>query len=107
LTSRAEFQALFQQGKRIDRPSLVILWRPTPRGRRAGFAVSRQIRTAVHRNRARRRLREAYRLTREAAPPGIEAIVIAKRRVLMETFEVLKSELREALGSIPGRRSTP
>ncbi len=67
--------------------------------------MSRQIRTAVQRNRARRRLREAYRRAREAAPPALDAILIAKRRVLIETFETLTTELREALRSIPGTRS--
>ncbi|PYM76423.1 MAG: ribonuclease P protein component [Candidatus Rokuibacteriota bacterium] len=59
LTTSTEFQALFQRGKRIDRPSMIVLWRETTEPRRAGFAVSRQIRGAVQRNRARRRLREA------------------------------------------------
>src|SRR6266850_1440898 len=36
LTTSAEFQALFQRGKRIDRPSMVVLWRVTAEPRRAG-----------------------------------------------------------------------
>src|SRR5438132_9792171 len=68
LTTGADFQALFQRGKRIDRPSMTVLWRATEEPRRAGFAVSRQIRGSVQRNRARRRLREAYRAMRSAAP---------------------------------------
>ncbi len=101
LTNGAEFQALFQQGKRIDRSCLVVLWRPAGHGRRAGFAVSRQLGTAVQRNRARRRIREAYRATRTAAPAGVDLVVIAKRRALTQRFAALSDELREALASIP------
>lgn len=106
MTKGAEFQALFQQGKRIDRPSLAVLWRPTEPPRRAGFAVSRQIRGAVLRNRARRRLREAFRATRQAAPSGIALVILAKPRVLEAPFEALTAEMREALEEIPGRRVT-
>src|SRR5437879_2693807 len=42
LTTGADFQALFQRGKRIDRPSMIVLWRESRAPRRAGFAVSRQ-----------------------------------------------------------------
>jgi ribonuclease P protein component len=82
-----------------------VLWREAEAPRRAGFAVSRQIRGAVGRNRARRRLREAYRKTREAAPVQAALIVIARPAVLTAAFPALVSELREALQAIPGRRS--
>jgi ribonuclease P protein component len=105
LTSSAEFQALFQGGKRIDRRSLIVLWRDTGESRRAGFAVSRQVRGAVRRNRARRRMREAYRKIRETAPAGAALVVIARPAVLTASFASLVAELREALLAIPGRRS--
>src|SRR5438309_803898 len=68
LTTGSDFQALFQRGKRVDRPSMTILWCESVDARRVGFAVSRQVRRAVAKNRVRRRLREAYRATRAAAP---------------------------------------
>jgi len=101
LTTSAEIQALFQQGKRVDRPSFVVLWRETEGPRRAGFAVTRQIRGAVSRNRARRRLREAFRATRKAAPTGVALMMIAKRPVLDRSFPALIAELSDALGALP------
>src|SRR5437667_12799596 len=59
LTTGADFQALFQRGKRIDRPSMTILWRESADARRGGFGVSRQVRRAVAKDRLRRRLRAA------------------------------------------------
>jgi ribonuclease P protein component len=104
LTTSAEFQALFQRGKRIDRPSMLVLWRATEEPRRAGFAVSRQIRGAVQRNRARRRLREAYRATRDTAPAHTALVIIGRPGALREPFAALASELRGALAAIPGSR---
>lgn len=100
MTSRTEIQALFQQGQRIDRPTFLVLWSPADSGRRAAFAVSRQIRGAVRRNRARRRLREAYRAVRAAAPEGVSLVVVAKPGALAAPFARLERELSEALGAI-------
>src|SRR5207253_9491171 len=104
LTTSAEFQALFQRGKRIDRPSMIVLWRATAEPRRAGFAVSRQVRGAVQRNRARRRLREAYRAMRDAAPAHAALVIIGRPGALREPFTALATELRGALAAIPGSR---
>jgi len=105
LTTSAEFQALFQRGKRIDRPSMVVLWRVTAEPRRAGFAVSRQIRGAVQRNRARRRLREAYRAMRNAAPTNASLVLIRRPAARRQPFGALTGEMHEALAAIPGPRS--
>src|SRR5512145_1223916 len=89
LTTGAEFQALFQRGKRIDRPSMIVLWRATAEPRRAGFAVSRQVRGVVQRNRARRRLREAYRATRDTAPAHAALVIIGRPGALRAPFAAL------------------
>jgi ribonuclease P protein component len=105
LTTSAEFQALFQRGRRIDRPALIVLWREATGPTRAGFAVSRQLKNAVQRNRARRRLREAYRASRDAAPTRVALVVVGRPAVLGEPFAALAAQLRGALAAIPGARS--
>jgi ribonuclease P protein component len=105
LTTSADFQALFQRGKRIDRPSMIVLWRATSEPRRAGFTVSRQVRGAVQRNRARRRLREAYRAMRAAAPTHAALVIIGRPAALRQPFTKLADELHDALTAIPGPRA--
>jgi ribonuclease P protein component len=105
LTTSADFQALFQRGRRIDRPALIVLWREADEPTRAGFAVSRQLKTAVERNRARRRLREAYRASRDAAPARAALVIVGRPAALTEPFAALAAQLRGALAAIPGARA--
>jgi ribonuclease P protein component len=100
LTTSAEFQALFHRGKRIDRPSFLVLWAEAGPARRVGFAVSRQLKRAVDRNRIRRRLREAYRAARGAAPAAAVMVVVGKKRVLDMKFEALVAELEGAFATM-------
>lgn len=105
LTASAEFQALFQQGKRVDRPALIVLYRDVPDTTRVGFAVSRKLGNAVQRNRARRRLREAYRVARPSAPLHAAIVIIGRPAVLTAPFPVLVDQLRQALAAVPGART--
>jgi len=84
---------------------MIVLWRATDEPRRAGFAVSRQIRGAVQRNRARRRLREAYRAMRSAAPTHAALVIIGRPAALRQPFSALTGEMRGALAAIPGPRA--
>jgi ribonuclease P protein component len=79
---------------------MIVLWRAREGARRAGFAVGRQIQGAVQRNRARRRLREAYRAARDAAPAGIDLVVIGRGSSLSASLAALIDEMREAFRAI-------
>jgi len=105
LTRGAEFQALFQQGKRLERPSMIVLWRASEGPRRVGFAVGRQIRSAVRRNRARRRLREAYRAARDAAPAKVDLVVIGRAAALVVDPTTLVDDMRSAFRAMMALRS--
>ena len=107
LRRAAEFQAVFQHGNRHERPSFVALWQRTG-DRRVGFAVSRQIRGAVARNRVRRRIREAYRQARASMPLDVAVIIVARPSAATRAFPELVEDMRrlaEAL-SQPARHAT-
>ena len=76
--------------------------------RRVGFAVSRQIRGAVARNRVRRRIREAYRQARASMPLDVAVIIVARPSAATRAFPELVEDMRrlaEAL-SQPARHAT-
>jgi ribonuclease P protein component len=101
LRRAAEIQAVFQRGNRDERRSFVLLWLRRGAGQhRAGFAVSRRVGGAVDRNRARRRLREAYRRLQERFPEGIDVVFIGRSLVLTLPFPELLEEMRRAVGGL-------
>lgn len=59
---------------------------------RIGFSVSRKIGQATKRNRLRRLYREAFRLTRQQMPTGMDLVLIP-RRPDPPTLEILKRSL--------------
>jgi ribonuclease P protein component len=85
---------------------------------RVGFTVTRQIGGAVERNRIRRRLREAVRLSAAggAMCPGHDYVLIGRRPALAATFTEMTQALHTALTRIhaqlqgekadPGRHGT-
>jgi ribonuclease P protein component len=86
-------------GVRVPMPPFVLLVMRTDLGLpRAGFTVSKKVGNAVARNRARRRLREAARLTMpDLAVPSADHIFIARRQEAELPFEELLAITRKAL----------
>jgi len=95
-----EFRSVFEGGRRIERPSVLLVWKLAEGERKVGFTVSRQIRGVVSRNRARRRVREAYRRSRQLLPPRVHVIFVARRSVLNEPFDTLCRDVRDGLEDI-------
>ena len=67
---------------------------------RLGLSVSRKVGGAVVRNRWKRLIREAFRLTREQLPQGVDLIVIPRRGITPEL-----ATLMESLPRLAGRVS--
>lgn len=74
-----DFTKLYRSGRSVKCRSAVILVRKNRIGKtRIGFSVSKKIGNAVHRNRCRRRLKEAVFTYNDRILGGYDIVFIAK-----------------------------
>ena len=99
LKTRREFLRVASRGKRAARPGLVLQALPGVAGQvRLGFTVTKKVGNAVTRNRARRRLKEAARLTLPGlALDGWDLVLIGRDATPTRPFAELIADLRGAL----------
>lgn len=74
--SRVDFSAIYDQGLRVSDACFSLLSMPNDRElTRLGLAVSKRCGNSVQRNRLKRRLREAFRLSRSEMPTGLDLVI--------------------------------
>ena len=100
LKSRPQFLAVRNGEARRGRTFLLeVLDRKQPdEPPRVGFTVTKKHGNAVERNRMRRRLKEAVRLSAGfAMEPGHDYVVVARRDVLSASFQSLQTGLKDRI----------
>lgn len=96
LRGRDAFSRVYRDGRRIRKGPLLIIIADGPQGPpRVGFVAGRRVGNSVTRNRAKRRLREAFR--RVALDEGTAYLAIASPGVVQADFERLVDWCREAV----------
>jgi ribonuclease P protein component len=88
IKKQADFQRLFQKGKRASSPSLTLLYRPSDK-MRMGVSIGKKHGKSVQRNRIKRLMREAFRLNQDKMKGTYSFILIPKVReeYSFKTFE--------------------
>jgi ribonuclease P protein component len=108
LLRHADFQRVYKQGQRHFCATMTVFYLqrtepdvvggklPAPPGLRVGFTVGRVLGGAVQRNRMKRRLREAVRLSRPATAPDVDIVINPKKALLTADFAAVLNEVARA-----------
>ena len=82
------FRRMYSKGRSAVTPMVVVYCRKNGRDHnRLGVTVSTKLGTAVVRNRARRRLREVYRLNQVHLRRGYDMVLVARGRTLTASWK--------------------
>ncbi|MFZ0319715.1 MAG: ribonuclease P protein component [Candidatus Sulfotelmatobacter sp.] len=119
LLRHADFERVYKQGRRHFSASMTVFYWPrpeatigelsgrtqTPQGLRVGFTVGRVLGGAVQRNRLKRRLREAVRMTRPVPGVAADVVINPKKSLLAADFTDVVNEVQRAFGVIEQKLS--
>lgn len=98
LRASADFRRVRTEGRSWAHPLLVLYVVPnTLDYNRFGFSVSRRVGSAVVRNRAKRRMREAARLFKDELHQGWDMVFIARAPISDAQFRFVKQAVEVLL----------
>lgn len=98
LLRHADFERVYKQGRRHFAAHMTVFYqrRAEADGLRVGFTVGRVLGSAVVRNRMKRRLREAVRLSRPESGLPADVVINPKKSLLTAEFADLLTEVSDA-----------
>ena len=92
LKENYEFRRMYRKGASAVSGSMVLYCRKNNRGNnRLGITVSVKLGKAVVRNRAKRRLREVYRLNTPALKQGRDIVLVGRGRTVTAPWKELNA----------------
>lgn len=108
LHRQGEIRAVREQGQRLDGRAFTVWWRKRPdappipgnAARVCVIASSKAVGIAVQRNRAKRRLREVFRLQQQSVPAGCDLLLIARSSAATWPLPELQKKFSEACRQI-------
>ncbi len=104
LRKSSDFRRIQEQGRRVRQAHLLVVYLPATQGSsRFGLTVSRKVGNAVVRNRVKRWLREAIRRERASSNGRWDVVFIAHPSAADAGADVLRAQVRAALGRVDGR----
>lgn len=97
LRKDADFDNVYKRGRSVGERYVVVFYIKNHRDiNRTCFLASKKVGNSVRRNRARRLMRESYRLMKDRLPIGYDIIIIARNTITGRTFFEVDKSLKRA-----------
>lgn len=88
------FRRIYRQGKSHVTPYFVVYVKKNRiKTNRLGITATKKIGNAVERNRARRIIKEAYRLLEPELPVGLDIVIVARRKTVFSKMQAVMAVL--------------
>jgi ribonuclease P protein component len=98
LLRRAEYDAVYREGRRRSAREFTVFLRPNSLAvSRFGWSIKKAVGTAVRRNRIRRRLREILRMHLQEIAPGWDVVIHPRGSAAKSDFLALTADLLKLL----------
>ena len=98
LTATWEYQRVYQRGeKHWNRQLVIYILRTSHHSTRLGITVSKKIGKSVVRNRLKRLIREAFRLSKQHVRPGYDIVVVGRPAGVGNKRQELQTALQHLL----------
>ena len=94
ITENRMFQRLYRKGKSLVTPFFVVYtMKNRQKFNRLGITATKKIGNAVERNRAKRVIKEAYRLLESELPGGMDIVIVARKKTVFMKMQTIKAAL--------------
>lgn len=98
LRRKNDFSNIYKKGKSVGDRYVVVFYRPNHLTySRKAFLASKKVGNSVKRNRARRLMKESYRLSDLKIPEGYDLIFIARSTIINAKCADVKKSLESAI----------
>ena len=98
LRNKKDFSALYSKGKSVGDRYVVLFYKKNHLGyNRVAFLASKKVGNSVHRNRARRLMKESYRNIKGQVKDGFDLIIIGRNTINNKKFNDVLISLKSAL----------
>lgn len=95
-----EFRYLYRKGKTAVNKYLVIYFASNKEGKnKLGITVSKKLGKAVKRNRAKRLIKEAYRLLESHIKNGVDIVIVSRGKTVFSDGNTIREALFDLLCS--------
>lgn len=91
------YRKVYEEGRALSNKYLVMYFRPNENGPTLGISISKRLGKACVRNKARRRVREAFRQMIPSVRAGGDFVFVIRRPAVTGTFRDILGAMQDLL----------